>query len=99
MAFSPKENYADRATPLLGEVSANFWGERVSCDQRSGFKRPLISVSLEISFNKFCLSFIFFFRFLWKLYIRLDESFRIRNGTHGACYRRNNLVLLDCQVT
>jgi hypothetical protein len=30
--------------PLVGEVSANFCGERVSRGQRNGFPRPLISV-------------------------------------------------------
>jgi hypothetical protein len=30
--------------PLVGEVSANFCGYRVSRDQRNGFPRPLISV-------------------------------------------------------
>jgi hypothetical protein len=30
--------------PLIGEVSANFCGSRVSCGQRNGFTRSLISV-------------------------------------------------------
>jgi hypothetical protein len=38
--FSPQANYTDR----IGEVSANFCGQRVSRGQRNGSPRPLISV-------------------------------------------------------
>jgi hypothetical protein len=47
---SPPANYIDRATaacrrtPLVGEVSANFTGQRVSRGQRNESPRPLISV-------------------------------------------------------
>jgi hypothetical protein len=30
--------------PLVDQVSANFWGQRVSRGQRNGSPRPLISV-------------------------------------------------------
>jgi hypothetical protein len=36
VAFSPHANYTDRATALVGEVSANFCGQKVSRGQRNG---------------------------------------------------------------
>jgi hypothetical protein len=40
--LSPQANYTERP-PLVGEVSANFWGLRVLRGQRNEFPRPLIS--------------------------------------------------------
>jgi hypothetical protein len=33
-----------RLEPLVGEVIANLYGQRVFCDQPNGSQRPLISV-------------------------------------------------------
>jgi hypothetical protein len=34
--LSLQANYTDRATPIVGKVSVNFRGQRVSRDQRNG---------------------------------------------------------------
>jgi hypothetical protein len=38
--LSPQENYTNRATAAVGEVSANFCKWRVSRGQRNGSPRP-----------------------------------------------------------
>jgi hypothetical protein len=44
VAHNPQANYMTERPPLVGEVSANFSGQRVSRGQRNGTPRPLISV-------------------------------------------------------
>jgi hypothetical protein len=42
--YSSPANYTDRATAAVGEVSANFSGQRVSRGHSNESPRPLISV-------------------------------------------------------
>jgi hypothetical protein len=49
-ALDRKRTIPTERPPLVGEVSANFCGERVSRGQRNGFPWPLISVTLQLKF-------------------------------------------------
>jgi hypothetical protein len=44
MALVGKQTLQTEGASLVGEVSANFCGQRVSRGQRNGFPGPLISV-------------------------------------------------------